>query len=805
MIDTQCGRRSFLLGSAAAVLTPGAAQAASRLAARPSATPLERARPLPLSATRLLPSPYADAVDANRRYLLQLEPDRLLHNFLVHAGLEPKGEAYGGWEGDTIAGHTLGHYMTALALMHAQTGDAECARRALYIVDELERAQKASGDGYVAGFTRRNGDVVEDGKAIFPEIMAGDIRSAGFDLNGCWVPFYNWHKLYAGLFDIQTWIGSDKAIPIAVSLSGYIEKVFASLDDTQLQTVLDCEHGGINESFAELHVRTGDPRWLALAERIRHRKVLDPLSRGENSLPWIHANTQIPKVIGLARLHEITGRADHAIAARYFWDTVVHRYSYVIGGNADREYFPDPDTVSRHITEQTCESCNTYNMLKLTRHLYAWRPEASLFDYYERAHINHILAQQRTDNGMFAYMVPLMSGTHRAWSDPFDSFWCCVGSGIESHSKHGESIWWEEDDQRRAGEALVANLYIPSRTQWSARGATLVMETAYPFDGEIDIALTELAKPGTFTLALRIPAWCDEPAVLINGKAWKATPADGYIAIKRPWKRGDSIRLSLPMKLRMEPTPDDPSTVAFLRGPVVLAADMGPADKPFDGPAPVLVSSNVLGGFSPEPKPAPSAPPLYRATEMARPAPLAFAPFFQQRDRRTAVYFRRFTEENWQVAQQAYAAEQAALRDLDRRSVDVMHLGEMQPERDHELESKISYTTTYRGRHGRDARFEGFFAFRMKVRPGPLILRATYWGEERNRSFEILVDGEKIATQTLDAAHPGAFFDVDYAIPEHLTRGKDSVIVRFQAAPGSTRIGPVFGCRIFTPPKAQAT
>lgn len=780
-------RRDMLMGSAAmmALLPGGALQARVQAGAAGLSGPV---RPFPLSAVRLAPSPFLRAVEANRGYLMALEPDRLLHNFRKHAGLEPKGAIYGGWESDTIAGHTLGHYLSALALMHAQTGDAECRRRVNYIIDELAACQAASGDGYVSGFTRRRGEVYEDGKLIFPEIMAGDIRSAGFDLNGCWVPFYTWHKLYAGLFDAQTLAGDDRALSIAVALGGYIDKVFAALNDEQVQKVLDCEHGGINESFAELHVRTRDPRWLRLAQRLRHKKVLDPLSRRENSLPWIHANTQIPKIIGLARLHEITGDPGNAVAARFFWDTVVGQYSYAIGGNADREYFPAPNTVSKHITEQTCESCNTYNMLKLTRHLYAWQPSARLFDYYERAHINHMLAHQNPETGMFAYMVPLASGSHRNWSEPFDNFWCCVGTGIETHSKHGESIWWTGDD------TLIANLYIPSTLNWAERDAQLSIATGYPFSETVGIRIDRMARPQRFGLALRIPAWARGASVQINGQAIPMLASDGYAVLRREWRAGDRVTLTLPMQLWVEPTPDDPQTIAMLHGPVVLAADMGPVDKPFDGVAPALVSADVLSGF----QPVSEAAKTFRTNGIGRPGDLSFAPFYQQTQRRTAVYFRRFTEPQWAVEQQAFAAEQARLADLQARSVDVMHLGEMQPERDHQLKSANSYTTAYRGRHGRDVRDDGFFEFSMKVRPGPLVLQATYWGEERNRDFQILIDGQKIAGQKLNGERPGEFFDVDYPIPEALTRGKSQVTVRFQPSARLARGGPVFGVRIYT-------
>jgi hypothetical protein len=783
MISSAVDRRTLLVGAASVALVSSTVRAEAPLGKSGAV------RPLPLEAVRLLDSPWLEAVEANRRYLHALEPDRLLHNFRTSAGLAPKGAVYGGWESDTIAGHTLGHYLTALSLMYAQTGDAECKRRVGYIVDELIEAQRAHGDGYVAGFTRKRDDVVEDGKVIFAELKRGDIRSMGFDLNGCWVPFYNWHKLFAGLFDAQAHCGNARALPVAQALGGYIDGVFAVLNDAQVQQVLDCEHGGINESFAELYARTNDARWLRLAERLRHRKVLDPLSVGKDALPWIHANTQVPKIIGLARLYELTGNPGDAKAARFFWDTVVTDYSYVIGGNADREYFPAPRTISRHITEQTCESCNSYNMLKLTRHLYAWQPQARLFDYYERAHLNHILAQQDPTTGMFAYMVPLMSGSARRFSKPFGDFWCCVGSGMESHAKHGDSVWWQSAD------TLFVNLYIPSAARWAEQGAAFRMETAYPFGEQVSIALDGLDKPRTFTVALRIPGWCDGATLRVNGAEVPAGSPGDYATIRRRWAKGDRITLQLPMRLRAEATNDDPSVVALLNGPTVLAADLGPASEPFDGPAPALVAANLLAGFAP----IDAATGRFRTTGIARPADLSFAPFFQLRDRRTAVYFRSFDEAGWQREQVAFAAEQARQQDLARRSVDVMNLGEMQPERDHGLTAKNSYAVTYRGRHGRDARTFGFFEFTAKVRPGPLVLQATYWGEERDKFFDILVDGTRIATEQLTGEHPGDFFDKNYPIPEALTKGKQAVKIRFQPANDKTRCAPVFGIRVLAP------
>jgi DUF1680 family protein len=345
-----------------------------------------RVKPFPLDSVRLKPSLFQTAAQANTAFLFKLSPDRLLHNYRVFAGLEPRAPVYGGWESDTIAGHTLGHYLSALSLAYALSGDEECRHRVNYIVAELAACQARSSDGYVAGFTRLNlqGEI-ESGRELFDELTVGDIRVLPFNLNGCWVPLYNWHKLYAGLFDAQTCCGNTHAIEVAIQLGTFIAGFCARLSDAQLQQVLDCEHGGINESFAELYSRTGDRRWLKLSERLNHHRVLDPLAAGKDDLPYLHANTQIPKVLGLARQFELTGEEDRAAATRFFWQTVTSKHSYVIGGNSDREYFQEPDSISNYITEQTCEHCNSYNMLKLTRQLYQWNPDAALFDYRAEA------------------------------------------------------------------------------------------------------------------------------------------------------------------------------------------------------------------------------------------------------------------------------------------------------------------------------------------------------------------------------------------------------------------------------------
>ncbi len=777
-------RRSLLAGAAQIALIG----ACARGGADASTAPVPAARPFALEAVRLRPSPFLEAVQSNLDYLRRLEPDRLLHNFRLYAGLEPKGDVYGGWEGDTIAGHTLGHYLSACSLMHAQTGDPEVKERALYIVDQLAECQAAGGDGYVAGFTRKaeNGDI-ETGRAAMEEIAKGDIRPAKFYINGSWAPFYNWHKLFAGLFDAHRHCEASKAIPVAEGLAGYIEGVFAPLSGAQVQEVLRCEHGGVNESMAELYALTKNERWLALSKRIYHKDVLDPLTQRRDELSFIHANTQIPKLIGLARLYELTGEPSYSTASNFFWETVTSHRSYVIGGNSDREYFQEPNSISKYITEQTCESCNTYNMMKLTRSLYQMRPDAGYFDYYERCHFNHILAQHRPRDGMFAYMVPLMSGSHRSFSEPFDSFWCCVGSGMESHSKHGDSIYWRSDN------TLFVNLYIASELEWAEREAKIVQQTDYPFDDSISISIEDIASPQTFDIALRIPSWCENPAALVNGApAEEAVKTGGYLSISRNWRKGDSIELRLPRTLRMESTPDDPDTVALLYGPLVLAADLGDIESPYDAPAPALVGDDILAGFAP----VSLAAAEFRTTGVARPGDLTFRPFYQQHDRRTAVYFKRYTPAQWSAAQAAFADERRRLAELEARSVDTLRLGDEADEDAHNLESDLSYAVSYRTRPGRDARTGGYFAFDMKTGAGPLVLQATYWGGERERSFDVLVDDVKIASDRLNGEHPGEFFTADYNVPDELADGKETIRISFLPRDGQTA-GPVFGVRLY--------
>jgi hypothetical protein len=392
------------------------------------------------------------------------------------------------------------------------------------------------------------------------------------------------------------------------------------------------------------------------------------------------------------------------------------------------------------------------------------------------------LAQQNPATGMFAYMVPLMSGSHREFSSPFDDFWCCVGTGMESHAKHGDSIYW------RAGDALMVNLYIPSILH-NDRGWGVRMETAYPFADDITLRITH-AKTRPAVIALRIPGWCSAPAVAVNGETQPITPQDGYLRLRRAWKSGDVISLTLPRRLWIEPTPDDPDMVALLFGPLVLAGDLGPADQRWSGLPPVLIGADPLMGIKPTAEPA-----VFRTEGVVRPRDLTLRPFAFQHERNTAVYFQRTTDIAWAAAQDAWQVEQAKAQVLAKRSADILYLGETQSERDHQMEADLSFPVVYRGRQGRDARSGGFFEFTLKTKPGPLVLGATYWGEERNRRFTIFINGVAVAKEILAAEKPGEFFEREYPIPLDLTRDQDKIKVRIEPETG-VYAGPIYGIRL---------
>ncbi|WDS36331.1 glycoside hydrolase family 127 protein [Pseudoxanthomonas sp.] len=777
MAITDPARRRFLQWSAlamAAGLLRFPLDAAASVAGKVTAVPLQD--------VRLKPSLFLDSLLVNRRYLFEIEPDRLLHNFLQYAGLPPKGEVYGGWEGDTIAGHTLGHYLSALSKLYAQTGDREVKTRIDYIVAELARAQAQDADGYVGGLTRKtDAGKIEGGKAVFEDIRRGAVKGSAFNINGSWSPLYTVHKLFAGLLDADELAGSTQALSVLTPLAAYLAGVFDALDHEQMQTLLDTEFGGLNESYIALGARTGDARWIAIGKRLRHDKIIDPTIAGKDDLPHHHANTQVPKFIGEARQFEVAGDADAAAAARFFWETVTTHYSYVIGGNADREYFQQPDTISAFLTEQTCEHCNSYNMLKLTRHLYQWTPQARYFDYYERTLHNHTMAAQHPATGMFTYMTPMITGGERGFSDKFDSFWCCVGSGMEAHAQFGDSIYWQD------GQSLYVNLYIPSKLDWKEGELALELDSGVPHNGQVRLQVTRAGAQAPRRLLLRIPAWCEGRYTLrLNGRKAVAKASEGYAVLERSWRAGDVVELTLATPLRLEHAAGDPDSVVVMRGPLALAADLGPVSEPYDAPDPALVADvSPLSGFVALPEPG-----RFLAST-TRPQALEFSPFYAQYDRRSALYFKQMDSQQWASEAQRRTRDKAEHAALLASAVDMIQFGNEASEKAHKLSSDTSFGGAYRRQECRDVRGKGFVEFQMQGSDKPLVLRLRFWGSDKGR-FNILIDGKLAVEVKVERGQVIDFVDHDYPLPPALTAGGKALTFRFEPQHGDTA-GPLFG------------
>lgn len=528
-------------------------------------------KPFQLNQVQLLNSMFKEAMERDAEYLLQLSPDRLLADYLKEAGLVPKSTRYGGWESTGLNGHSLGHYLSACAMMYPATGDSRFLDRVNYIVDELEQVQQKNGDGYVGA--------VPDGKTIFAQIAAGNINVPhGFELNGGWVPWYNLHKIYAGVRDAYRYCKNEKAKQILIGMADWANEITKNLGASQLQEMLQCEQGGMYEVLADVFEITGDFTYLDVAQRFFHEYVMNPLANRIDRLSGLHANTQIPKVIGAAKVHELTGDEKNGAIAEFFWETVVQHHSYANGGNSEYEGFHDPDALFAHMgSGDMTETCNTYNMLKLTGHLFGWHGEAEKMDYYEHALYNHILMSINPENGTTSYKYGLYGPFFQMYSNQTNSFWCCTGSGMENHAKYGQAIYAYDN------ESLYVNLFIPSVLNWEEKGIQVTLQTQFPDEDRIEITLN--GTLGSMPVHLRFPGWAEQGmAVHINGQVYAHTAQPGsFLTIDRLWLDGDKIEVQIPMSLRIEETPDNAHRVAFFYGPVLLAGILADDKTPTGG------------------------------------------------------------------------------------------------------------------------------------------------------------------------------------------------------------------------------
>jgi len=735
--------------------------------------------PFPLEDVKLLDGPFLRAMEQNRQYLLSLPPDRLLHDFRLTAGLPSSAEPLGGWEEPKceLRGHFAGHYLSACALMYRAAGDDGLKANADQVVAGLAECQAKFPNGYLSAYPENFFDRLEkDGRV--------------------WAPWYTLHKIYAGLLDLYVLTGNEQALAVLRKAIDWVDARTGALSEEQMQRTLDVEHGGMNEVLAGLYMVTGEEKHLKLAQRFNHHAVLDPLIRGEDKLDGLHANTQFPKVIGLARQYELTGDENLRHGAEFFWQVVTRERSYVTGSDSDDEQFNPKKRLSTHLGPNTAETCNSYNMLKLTRHLFDWEPKAEYADYYERTLFNHILASIHPETGMTLYYLPLRSGMARGdarngFAEPFGSFWCCTGTGVESHAKHGDSIFFHGDDLD-----LYVNLFIASELDWKSKGIRLRQETRFP-DAPSTRLTFACTAPAALRLHIRRPSWAGEGfRVRVGGEEVPVTVEPGhFVTLRRTWKDGDTVDVNLPMTLHTEGFRDDPRRRALLYGPIVLCA---PTKAGNEAAFALADQATVLQAVRPVegvPLTFEGSAPVFRRNLGPAEGRTEFVPFFREFKRPYIVYWDLLSDAEWSKKEAAHREEAVRLERLKARTLDTL-IFEGNAEKAHKLKGERSDAGEFGGRRWRHATDGGWFSYEMKVAGDkPVDLHCLYWGSDSGgREFDVFVDDVKIASQTLDRNAPDKFFEVIYPIPAALTSGKDKVTVRIHALEGKTA-GGLFECR----------
>jgi DUF1680 family protein len=750
--------------------------------------------PFDLTNVTLLPSPFQTNMLLDQAYLLSLDPDRLLYNFRANVGLSTSNAVpYGGWEapGVQLRGHFVGHYLSACAQMYASTGDSRFKARTDYLVGELAKCQAASP---AAGFN--TGYLSAYPESYIDQLIAGQ---------SVWAPWYTLHKIMAGLLDAYQHCGNSQALAVLTNMADWAQFRLDQLTSSQIQSMLNTEYGGMNEVLANLYAVTGNTNYLRIAADFNQQSLFTPLSQDLDVLDGLHANTQIPKMTGAAREYELTGVASYGEIARFFWSRVANYRSYVIGGNSDSEYFFPVADFPSHVTQETAETCNTYNMLKLTRHIFEWSPSAAAMDFYERALYNQILGSQEPLEAMMTYFVSLKPGHFKTYSNPTNSFWCCDGTGVENHSKYGDTIYFHDTN------SLYLNLFIPSQLNWPDKGLAVRQDTAFP-QSDTTLLTFQCTNAVPLTLKIRYPSWAQSGMLLsINGASQPVTNSAGsYVGMTRDWQNNDQVRIRFPMTLRTEFLQDTTNTLALFYGPILLAGVLGtngmpasdfaanqldlvniaipPCTAPFMvGDVAALLSNTVQ---------TPGQPLTFQTRGLGQPRDVTLIPFYQLQHQRYSVYWNLLSPAAWQQFANSNAIAEA-------RIVDQVSIGDPVSEAAHNLLATNSASGSYNGMNWRDANesksSSGWFSYTLAVQPGAAMsLDCTYWGSDSGgRIFDLLVNGTVIATQTLTNNNPGQFFNVEYPIPASLTAGRTNITVGFQAHPGQMA-GGVFGLQIVT-------
>jgi len=734
-----------------------------------------------ISDVQLSDSRFKKNQTADIHYILGLDADRLLAPYLKEAGLKPKAENYSNWENTGLDGHIGGHYLSALSYMYAATKNPEIGARLDYFLSELQRCQ--ASDGYLSG--------VPQGRKIWQELHDGNIRAGSFGLNDRWVPLYNIHKIYAGLRDAYLVGGKTQAKDMLIKLTDWMITVVEKLSQSQIQQMMISEHGGLNETFADVYAITKDKKYLTLAHQFSDTTMLNPLLRGQDNLTGKHANTQIPKVIGYKRIADLEGLNDWDKASKFFWDVVIKQRSVSIGGNSMREHFnPTNDFSGLLASEQGPESCNTYNMLRLTKMLYQTSGDKSYIDYYERALYNHILSILNPVQGGFVYFTPMRSGHYRVYSQPQTSMWCCVGTGLENPARYGEMIYAYQ------GNDLIVNLFIPSELTFSA--GKLIQTNNFPYSESTDLEFS-MSGDKKFALKIRKPIWSDNVAITVNGEKISAKEEDGYLVVSRKWQNGDKIHVDLPMHLSFETTPDNKPQYSFLYGPIVLAAKTGTerqdgmyADDSRGGhiaygpQIPQYQMPSIIGekdGVLSHLKPVNNKPLTFSLSGLSLPQyeNMTLVPFYSLYECRYQIYFPLYSSKEWENKKLEIAAIEKAAMELEQSTIDKVFCGEQQSESDHFISQDYSWNGSDGGVHFRTAR--GKFSYKMNFQNAEKILVK---GFRDFRKIGVSINGKDLGYFDFDNSGK-----VEIAIPNDFSAVDCTVEFRPEASKETPRVSEI--------------
>ena len=762
----------------------------------------------PLGDITLLDGPLKHARDLNVQVLLKYDCDRMLAPYRKEAGLQPRKPSYPNWDG--LDGHVGGHYLSALAI-NAATGNEECRKRMEYMISELQLVLDANNQRHDAWCHNYIGGVPNSAK-MWTAFSKGDFGP----YFGTWAPFYNIHKMYAGLRDAWLYCGNEQAKNLFLKFCDWAVDITHDLSDGQMEKMLGNEHGGMNEVLADAYAITGEQKYLNCARRFSHKLLLVPMEEGKDCLDNMHANTQIPKVIGYQRIAELAHDVQYHNASEYFWEIVTRQRSLALGGNSRREHFPTKETCIDYINDiDGPESCNTYNMLKLTEDLNRVKPDGMYGDFYETAMFNHILSTQHPQHGGYVYFTSARPRHYRNYSAPNKAMWCCVGTGMENHGKYGQFVWTHDKGVKAEDDALYVNLFVASELNWKERKMVIRQQTAFPY---AETSVVEVAKgKGTFILKVRKPSWCENFTVKGVGFDAASYEENGFVCMKRKWKKGDQVKISMPMHAYIKPMINVPQYVAIMYGPILLGMKTGTEDMrsliaddsrfgqyaggkklPLNT-APILLPKH-LNDIAKDLKPISGKPLHFKlGTHMENAIEGELQPFFEIHDSRYMMYWLALGENEYRNYMQKLAAEERESQELEARTVDKVSPGEQQPETDHRMEADATEHGNTEGVFFRDAKDGHFFSYLMQTKgESNLSLQLKFWGQDewRTSEFDIYIDNQLLTS--VNNSHrwrTTQFKTVDYAIPSEFVKGKEEVRVKFVAHKGK-QVGQIYGVRL---------